>query len=38
MPEYDNTYSFDPENAPMRYVQHIYRDRLADDLYRKLAE
>ena len=38
LPEYDNTYSFDPKNAPMRYVQHIYRDKLADDLYKKLAE
>ena len=38
MPEYDNTYSFNPQNAPMRYVQHIYRDRLADDLFKKLAE
>ena len=37
IPQYDHHYSFNPENHLIRYVYHIERDMLFDDLFRKLA-
>lgn len=38
IPQYDNHYSFDNRRHPMRYVYHINRDALFEDLFKKLAE
>ena len=38
IPQYDNHYSFDPTRHFIRYVYHINRDNLFEDLFRKLAE
>ncbi len=38
IPQYDHHYSFNPENHLIRYVYHIERDRLFEDLFRKLAD
>lgn len=35
--QYDHHYSFDKSRPPMRYVYHIHRDELFEDLFRKLA-
>lgn len=35
--QYDHHYSFDKSRHPMRYVYHIHRDELFEDLFRKLA-
>ena len=35
--QYDHHYSFDKSRPPMRYVYHIHRDALFEDLFRKLA-
>ena len=37
IPQYDGHYSFDPTRHFIRYVYHIDRDRLMEDLFRKLA-
>ena len=37
IPQYDDHYSFDPQRHLIRYVYHIYRDRLFDALFNKLA-
>ena len=37
IPQYDHHYSFNPENHLIRYVYHIERDRLFEDLFRKLS-
>lgn len=38
IPQYDHHYSFDPRRHLFRYVYHIERDNLFEDLFRKLAE
>lgn len=38
IPQYDHHYSFDPTSHFIRYVYHINRDNLFEDLFRKLAE
>ena len=38
MPEYDKSYSYEAGAAPMRYVYHIERDFLFEDLFEKLAK
>lgn len=38
VPQYDHRWSFSKDRLPIRYVYHIYRDRLMEDLFRKLAE
>ena len=38
IPQYDHHYSFDPRRHLIRYVYHIERDNLFEDLFRKLAE
>lgn len=38
IPQYDHRYSFDPERHPIRYIYHIERDRLFEDLFRRLAD
>ena len=38
IPQYDHRYSFDPTRHFIRYVYHINRDNLFEDLFRKLAE
>ena len=38
IPQYDHHYSFDPTRHFIRYVYHINRDNLFEDLFRKLAE
>ena len=38
IPQYDHHYSFDPTWHFIRYVYHINRDNLFEDLFRKLAE
>lgn len=38
VPQYDHHYSFDPRRHLIRYVYHIERDNLFEDLFRKLAE
>ena len=38
IPQYDHHYSFNPENHLIRCVYHIERDRLFEDLFRKLSE
>lgn len=38
IPQYDHHYSFDPARHFIRYVYHINRDNLFEDLFRKLAE
>ena len=37
IPQYDDHYSFDPTRPFIRYVYHINRDRLMEDLFQKLA-
>jgi len=37
IPEYDNYYAFDPRKPLCRYVYHINRDALFDDLFKKLT-
>jgi hypothetical protein len=37
IPEYDHRWSFDPRRHLYRYVYHIKRDRLFQELFRKLA-
>lgn len=37
VPEYDDRWSFDHTRHPVRYVYHIYRDKLFGDLFAKLA-
>lgn len=37
IPQYDGHYSLPPAGRFIRYVYHIDRDRLAEDLFRKLA-
>ncbi len=37
IPEYDDHYAFDPRRQPCRYVYHINRDALFQDLFDKLA-
>ncbi len=36
--EYDDRWAFDKTRPLIRYVYHIYRDRLMEDLFTKLAE
>lgn len=36
--EYDDRWAFDKTRPLIRYVYHIYRDRLIEDLFTKLAE
>ena len=38
IPEYDHYYAFDKTRHPIRYVYHINRDALFEDLFRTLAE
>jgi hypothetical protein len=38
IPQYDHHYSFDPVRHFIRYVYHINRDKLFQELFRKLAE
>jgi pyrimidine-specific ribonucleoside hydrolase len=38
IPQYDNSYSFDPTRHFIRYVYHINRDKLFEALFKKLAE
>ncbi len=38
IPQYDHRYSFDPTRHFIRYVYHIRRDKLMEDLFRKLAK
>lgn len=38
IPQYDHHYSFDPGRHPIRYVYHINRDALMEDLFCKLAQ
>jgi len=38
IPQYDNHYSMDSRRHLMRYVYHINRDGLFEDLFRKLAQ
>lgn len=38
VPEYDGTYSFDPARHTIRCVSVVYRDRILDDLFRKLIK
>jgi inosine-uridine nucleoside N-ribohydrolase len=38
IPQYDHHYSFDPNRHFYRYVYHIHRDRLFQELFRKLVE
>jgi hypothetical protein len=38
IPQYDHHYSFDPTRHFYRYVYHINRDKLFQELFRKLAE
>ena len=38
IPEYDNRYADAPENHLMRYVDHINRDVLLEDLFRRLSQ
>ncbi len=37
IPQYDHHYSFDGNRHLIRYVYHINRDALFEDLFRKLA-
>ena len=37
IPQYDNHYSFDPARHFIRYVYHVYRDKLFEALFKKLA-
>ncbi|MDO5520693.1 MAG: nucleoside hydrolase [bacterium] len=37
IPEYDNTYSFNENRHDIKYVYYIYRDRLFEDLFKKLS-
>jgi len=37
IPQYDHHWSRDQRRHPIRYVYHIYRDRLFEDLFGKLA-
>lgn len=37
IPEYDDRYSFDPHRHFIRYVYHIDRDALFEDLFKKLS-
>lgn len=37
IPQYDHKYSFDNTNYLIRYVYHINRDELLEDLFKKLA-
>lgn len=38
IPEYDDHYGFDSRRHFMRYVTHIHRDALMDDLFRRLTD
>lgn len=38
IPEYDHHYAFDKTRHPIRYVYHINRDALFEDLFRTLSE
>jgi inosine-uridine nucleoside N-ribohydrolase len=38
IPQYDHHYSFDPNRHFYRYVYHIHRDRLFQELFRKLVK
>ncbi|MDR0444111.1 MAG: nucleoside hydrolase [Treponema sp.] len=38
IPQYDHHYSFDPTRHFYRYVYHINRDRLFQELFRKLSQ
>jgi inosine-uridine nucleoside N-ribohydrolase len=38
IPEYDHHYAFNKTRHPIRYVYHINRDALFEDLFRTLAE
>jgi len=38
IPEYDGHYAFDPARHLIKYVSHVKRDALVDDLFRKLAD
>lgn len=38
IPQYDHHYSFDPNRHFTRYVYHIHRDALMEDLVRKLTK
>ena len=38
IPEYNNTYTFDKERHPIKYVYHINRDSLFGDLFTKLTK
>lgn len=37
IPQYDHHYSFDPERHMIRYVYHVKRDALFEDLFQKLS-
>lgn len=37
IPQYDHHYSHDPRRHLIRYVYHVYRDRLFEDLFTRLA-
>lgn len=37
IPEYDHHYGSDPSRHPMRYIYHIKRDALVQDLFAKLS-
>ena len=38
MPEYDHTYSYPEDAHPIRYVYHINRDAIFDDMFTKLTK
>jgi inosine-uridine nucleoside N-ribohydrolase len=38
VPEYDHRYALRPDGIFYRYVYHIHRDQLFEDLFRKLSE
>lgn len=38
IPEYDDRYSFDQTRHFIKYVYHIQRDRLFEDLFKKLTK
>jgi inosine-uridine nucleoside N-ribohydrolase len=38
IPQYDHHYAFNKTRHPIRYVYHIHRDALFEDLFRTLAE
>ena len=38
IPEYDGHYAFDPTRHLIRYIRHVKRDALVQDLFQKLAD